>query len=666
MRSFLSVVFISLLVVSFLDRAWAYPAQISKVESPDAKIQIQIMIKEKLEPYPQGNRLYFSVSFKGRDILLDSPLGLDFKDMPPLGRDFVIKGEKRRSLHQAWETLIGKNKNVLDEYNELQLQIEENGGMRRRLDLLFRAYNDGVALRYYLPEQPAFKDFLLTSERTEFHFAGNHAIWAAQYGTFRSSQEKEFEKITLSQISSSSIIGMPLLVEVKDDIYAAITEADLTDWAGMYLTGAVSKPYALVSTLSPRPDAPGILVKGVAPKYSPWRVLMVGENPGQLIESNLILNLNPPCALADTSWIQPGKSAWDRWWSGSYAPEVNFPLGMNTASMNYFTQFAADMGFQYVLVDWTWYGDPENPNSDITKPIPEVDMPAIIRYAHARKVKVLIWLRWNHVNRQMEEAFPLYEKWGISGVKIDFMDSDDQEMVNFYHRVLNKAAEHHLTVDFHGAYKPTGLQRTYPNYLTQEGVLGNEYNKWSSRVTPEHTVTLPYTRMLAGPMDFTPGGFRHVRQAAFKPQDVAPFVMGTRARQLAMMVVYESPLQVVCDSPYNYRGQPGLEFLKRVPTSWDETKFLNGKVGEYITLARRAGEAWYLGGMTNAAARQLEIPLKFLKAGKYTARFFLDAADSADFPERLWEYKRSLSSEEILKIKLAPEGGFAVELLPEY
>ncbi len=444
----------------------------------------------------------------------------------------------------------------------------------------------------------------------------------------------------------------------------AITEANLDDWAGMYLSGAGSCPNALVTTLSPRPDEPGVLVRSRAPRYSPWRVLMVGQRPGDLIESNLVLNLSEPCTLQDTSWIKPGKSAWDRWWSGSYAPDVNFPVGMNTASMNYFTQFAADMGWEYVLVDWTWYGDPLIPNADITKSVPEVDLPAIIQYAHQRKVGVLIWLRWNHVARQMEEAFPLYEKWGISGVKIDFMDRDDQEMVNFYQQVVKKAAQHHLLVDFHGAYKPTGLQRTYPNLVTREGVMGNEYNKWSNRVTPEHKLTLPFTRMLAGPMDFTPGGFRHASKATFRAQDVAPFVMGTRAQELAMLVVYESPLQVLCDSPYNYRGQPGLEFYRIVPTTWDETKVLNGQVGEFITMARKSGNRWFVGAMNDSKARTVEVPLSFLESGRFTLQFFADAADAADFPDRIATGNRQVSNSDRLSISLAPGGGYAAVLTP--
>src|SRR5690606_14564512 len=269
------------------------------------------------------------------------------------------------------------------------------------------------------------------------------------------------------------------------------------------------------------------------------------------------------------------------------------------------------------FVEGTWEPHPTN---DITRPVPELDLPEVLRYARERGVKILLWLHWAHADRQMDEAFSLYERWGVAGVKIDFMNRDDQEMVRFYHRTVKKAAEHHLLVDFHGAYKPTGWSRTYPNAITREGVLGNEYTKWSDRVTPEHTVTLPFTRGLLGEMDFTPGGFRNVTRAAFQTENPAPNVMGTRTNQLAMLVVFESALQVLCDSPYNYRSSPaGTDFLRHVPTTWDDTRVLAGHPGDFITVARRAGDAWYVGSMTDWTARTLDVPLAFLGPGRYRA-----------------------------------------------
>ena len=629
------------------------------VSSPDGRILVHLSVKEKLDPYPSGTRLYYSVSVDGREILLDSPFGIDFKDMPPIARNLAIKGQLRRSISETWKPVYGKSSLVLDHCNELRLSLEETREPGRHFEFIVRAYDDGIAFRYFLPAQPSLGNFLLTSERSEFHFAGNHTVWAARYDTFVSHQENEFDRISLSRITPANIVGLPLTIEIDKSTYVALTEADLTDWAGMYLTALGNQPNALVATLSPLPTMPGVLVRSTAPRYSPWRAIMIGGTPGALIESNLILNLSEPCALADTTWIKPGRSAWDRWWSGDYAPDANFKVGMNTQTMHYFTQLAADMGWEYVLVDWHWYGDPEKADADITRSAQDVDIPAIVRYARDRNVKVLLWLRWNHAERQMEEAFPLYEKWGIAGVKIDFMQRDDQEMVNFYDKTVKLAAKHRLLVDFHGAYKPTGMRRTWPNLITREGVLGNEYNKWSSRVTPEHNVTLPFTRMLAGPMDFTPGGFRHATKANFRPQDSAPFVMGTRAHQLAMMVVYESPLQVLCDSPYAYRNQKGTEFLKVVPTIWDATRVLNGEIGEYVTIARRSGDRWFLGSMTNSTPRELDVALDFLEEGQYQLHLFRDAAESAEYPDSLEEERREFRSGDKLHMKLAPAGGYA-------
>jgi alpha-glucosidase len=446
----------------------------------------------------------------------------------------------------------------------------------------------------------------------------------------------------------------------------------------MYLTGAGNQPNALVTLLSPRLDEPDVLVKSTTPRYSPWRTIMIGTTPGALIESNMVLNLNDPCQIKDASWIKAGKCAWDRWWCGGYAPDFGGPVGVDQKSMQYFIDFAAEMGWEYQLVDWYWYGTPfdpatplrlaGNPAVSILKQAKEIDIPGLVQYAAKKNVKILVWLDWFHADQEMEQAFPLYEKWGVAGVKVDFMTRDDQEMVNFYHRLVKLAAVHHLTVDFHGAYKPTGIQRTWPNLLTREGVLGNEYNKWSDRVTPEHTVTLAFTRMLAGPMDFTPGGFRHksVKDFRFVGGDApGPFVMGTRCRQLAMMVVYESPLQVLCDSPYNYRVSPaGLDLLKTVPTVWDETRVLAGQVGEYIVIARRAGDAWYIGAMTDSNARTLNLPLEFLGAGKYNAHIYNDAPDADEYPERVRTENKIVTNRDSLNTVMVAAGGNVVVLQP--
>jgi alpha-glucosidase len=349
---------------------------------------------------------------------------------------------------------------------------------------------------------------------------------------------------------------------------------------------------------------------------------------------------------------------------------------MNTETMKYFVDFAAEMGWEYQLVDWLWYGKPfkegttvGDPATDITKSIPGVDIPGLVRYAGERGVKILVWLDWEAAARQMDEAFPLYEKWGVAGVKIDFMQRDDQEMVNFYERACRKAAEHHLTVDFHGAYKPTGLSRTYPNCLTREGVMGNEYNKWSDRITPDHCLTIPFTRMLAGGLDFTPGGFRQKTRDAFRAAGAdapGPFVMGTRCFQLAMLVVYESALQVMADSPYSYRSSPaGLDFLKDMPATWDDTRILLGEVGDFIAVARRHGDIWFVGAMTDWQPRTLDIPLSFLGEGRFQAEIWKDADEAADFPDRLMKDQKAVTAKDRLSAAMAPGGGYLAVIRPE-
>ncbi|MDO8928800.1 MAG: glycoside hydrolase family 97 catalytic domain-containing protein, partial [Bacteroidota bacterium] len=344
------------------------------------------------------------------------------------------------------------------------------------------------------------------------------------------------------------------------------------------------------------------------------------------------------------------------WWSGE--------VKMDNETNKKYIDLAAKMGWPYQLIDWQWYGPYDKPEADIMKVASHLDMPGILSYAKNKNVKCWIWLYWTDVDKaDWDKACALYESWGIAGVKIDFMARDDQKMVNWYHRIVKTAAKHHLMVDFHGAYKPDGWRRTYPNLVTREGVLGNEYNKWSLRITPEHMTTLPFTRMLAGPMDFTPGGFLNRTPEKFKNGSPAE-VLGTRAMQLAQFVIYDSPFQVVCDHPDNYKGQEGTEFLKKVKTMWDDTKILNGQIGEYITSARRSGNEWFIGSMTNSETRTLEIKLDFLGAGKYKMVAFEDAPDAAINAEKVMQTTRTVAIGDVIKMRMAPGGGYAAWLEP--
>ncbi len=357
--------------------------------------------------------------------------------------------------------------------------------------------------------------------------------------------------------------------------------------------------------------------------------------------------------------------AWD-WWNGPVVPNVPWKAGMNNETFRYFIDFAAEFGLEYVLIDAGWYGDHRDGGADITKPIPEMDVPGLAAYAKGKNVRLMVWLNWETVREQMDVAFPLYEKWGLAGVKIDYMDRKDQEIVSFYQRAARTAAKYQLTVDFHGAYAASGEERTFPNWLTREGVMGLEYLKWSDRATPRHNVTIPFTRMLLGPMDYTPGGFRNVTAAEFAPRNELPLAMGTRAHQLAMYVVYDSPLQMLSDTPSAYRGEPGAEFLKVVPATWDETKVLDGKIGEYVVIARRHGADWFVGAMTDGA-RKLTIPLGFLGPGASEATVYADVPESATTPTKIGitpvklVAKKGIAS---LTVDLVQGGGAAVHIRP--
>lgn len=639
--------------------------------SPDGQIKMSVAVKSLGIPYQPGPRLYYSVSYRGEPVILDSPLALWFQDAPPCGPNNMIMLIEQKKVKKTWNTVLGKSKQVLDQYQETQIWIKHATVSNLKYQIRLRAYNDAVAFRHELLNADTKQSFNLTQERTWFRFTADHTVWAADYKSFKSSQETEFGQKRLSTIAPNTVHGLPVLVQTPG-VWVAITEANLTNWAGMYLQGVENVPNTLCTRLAPLPTNPEVSVTAQTPHKSPWRVILVADHPGRFVESNTILNLNEPCAIMDPSWIKPGKCAWDWWWSGSYAPDANFEMGPNQDTMKYFIDFASDMGWQYQLVDWQWYGPPfadvvggpSHPTSDITTPNPNIDMPALVQYAKAKNVRLFVWAHWEHIDQQMDKAFPLYQKWGIAGVKIDFMDRDDQDMVNVYHRVVKKAAEHKLLINFHGAYKPTGIRRTFPNLVTREGVMGNEYNKWSDRVTPDHCLVLPFTRMIAGPMDFTPGGFRHGNKTSFKIlTGPAPMVYGTRAFQLAMLVVYESPLQVMCDTPYAYRQSPeGLDFLKLVPTTWDETRVINGEVGNYITVARRSGKDWYIGVMTDWTERSLTLPLTCLAEGRYSAEIWQDADPKKD--NLLVKSSRNVTAGDTLQANVRSGGGYVVRLTP--
>jgi len=635
------------------------------LQSPDKKLELIFDL-----PDSTRHAISFEVSYNNNPVITSAILELTLKNQPVIKNNFRILAINQQEQNKTWQRVWGKRKNVVDRYNELIIELQEKRKLKRRINLIFRAYNDGLAFRYELPIQQHIDSIILTNEKLVYGFNDNHEIWGSFWDSFNISQEKEFIKTNISAVKPQNILGTPLLVKPAENVWLAMMEADITDWAASGYTACENYYNSIALKPSYRIDDTMVITRTHEQRMSPWQVLMMADRPIRFIESDILQNLNEPCKIDDVSWIKPGMAAWDWWWSGGYAPDVQFKPGPNTATMQYFIDFAAEMGWQYQLIDWQWYGNPFDENwewvktCDITSMNPDIDIPWLVEYAANKNIRLFLWLEWHHADRQMEEAFALYEKWGIAGVKIDFMNRNDQEMVNFYHRVARTAAKHHLLVDFHGAYMPDGLSRTYPNLITREGVLGNEYNKWSDQVTPEHCLTLPFTRMLGGEMDFTPGGFINRNKEQFTivgGDSPAPNVMGTRCFQLAMFVVYESALTVFCESPYNVRNQPGSDFLKGMPTSWDETIVLDGEIADFIVIARKSGNTWYLGGMS-AKKRSINVPLYFLDEKPYQVTVWMDAPDADENPQKLIKGRRIVENSSLLSFEVAEGGGFVAIL----
>jgi alpha-glucosidase len=630
-------------------------AETLRLDSPQQRATLEFTLSDDGQPR-------YAVRYAGHEVLDASPLGIDLQGAPK-SRRWMLQGSTETAHDSTYTLPVGKTRQARDRYRELRVALADAQGAR--MDVVFRAYDDGIAFRYVLPKAGQVR---IRNELTGFNFPRDYACWALNLGRFGTSHEGEYDPVDASKLRPHNLLELPLVCRVDaDGTTLAIAEADLRDYAGLYLTGREEGGLGVSAKLSPRLDQPQLAVSldaGDRDVATPWRVVMLGATPGVLIESTLIENLNPPSVIADTSWIRPGKSAWD-WWSNRRAPDVP-NAGMNTATIQRYIDSAHDLHLEYMLIDDGWYhgssGDGQyHTDADILRAIPQIDLPGLIEYARKRDVGIWLWAHWRALDAHMDEAMAWYQRMGVKGIKVDFMDRDDQQMVDFYHRLLAKAAQHRLLVDLHGAYRPTGLARTYPNYLTQEGVLGAEYNKWSRRITATHNLTLPFTRMLLGPMDYTPGGFRNVAPADFQPRYDAPMVMTTRAQQLAMYVVYDSPFVGVSDSPDAYEGAEGVQFLRDVPASWDETRVLEGAIGEHIAIARKHGRDWYLGAMSNEQARTLTLPLDFLGKGRWRATLYLDG----EAPDRVKVETREVTAGDApLVLSLAGSGGAAVRFTP--
>ncbi|MEO6328705.1 MAG: glycoside hydrolase family 97 catalytic domain-containing protein, partial [Ginsengibacter sp.] len=513
------------------------------------------------------------VAYKNKTLVEHSSLGLTFEGNSFFGNDIetgrttITDGIEEYSLPQ------GKNSKVSDAYKEALIPMQERSGLKRLILLRVRVFNDGVAFRYELPEQNNWHNYTLTDENTQFNLTGNPKARIAFLENFTTSHEHRYNVMPLHDIVNDTLMDMPALFEFPGKVYMAITEANLVNYAGMSL---IKRDGILSSQLSPLQGQIAIKVKATLPHHTPWRVLMISDRVGALIESNILTDLAEPCKIQDLSWLKPGKATF-HWWNGDTSPDTTWEPGLNADFEKYYIDFCARNGIEYHSVigyrQVAWYqNDGEQyapgPNTDVTKPGQGLDIQALSDYAKSKGVRLRFWVHWQALYPKLDSAFALYEKWGIEGMMVDFMDRDDQEMVKIQEEILQKAAAHHLEIQFHGSYKPTGLSRTYPNESTREGTLNYENDKWGNLITPDDDINIPFTRGLAGCTDYHLGGFRAMPKDNFKVQTLRPHVLGTRCHMLAMYVVLENHMAMVCDEPEAYEGQDGFDFLREVPTVW--------------------------------------------------------------------------------------------------
>ncbi len=581
-----------------------------------------------------------------------------------LGQNPKISDIEERTVNEMLTPVIKvKTAKIEDHFNEIILHFKDNYA------LVFRAYDDGIAYRFGTKLN---KEIEVFSEVVTFQFPKDHHIYFPEEESFFSHSERLYPHIRLSEITSKRMSCMPVLVDIVEGPKLAITEADLEDYPGMYLTGSDDSPTKLVGKFPYYPqeveqkrdrDVPvtkraDFLAITKGNRSFPWRVLVIAEKDGDLIESQMINKLAKPCRLNDTSWIKPGKVAWD-WWNWNNIYGVEFRAGVNTQTYKYYIDFAAKYAIEYIILDEGWYK-----LGNLLDVVPEINIEEIVAYGNQKNVGIILWVIWKTLDDQLEGALDQFVKWGVKGIKVDFMQRDDQWMVNYYHKIAKEAGKRHMIVDFHGAYKPTGLIRTYPNVLTSEGVRGLEWSKWSKDdPNPEHNVTLPFTRMLAGPMDYTPGAMNNATKEQFKPVFNRPMSQGTRCHQLAIYVVYESPLQMLCDSPSNYLQEPEcMEFLTKIPTVWDDTKVLDAKVADYVLIARKSGDEWYIGAMTNWTPRDLTVDFSFLDDGNYNIEIYQDGINADRNAVDFRKVVKTVTKNDKLNIHLAPGGGWAARL----
>ena len=636
-----------------------------QLTSPDGKLAVSVNTEKGLT---------YSVSLDGKTLIEPSPISMKLSDGTVFGQDVKVKKTAKRSVDENLAAPVYKKSSVRDHFNELTLIFKE-------YCVIFRAYDEGVAYRFAANRK---KDFTVESEQATFRFADD---WIGYIPYVRSFDPKNPEKqffnsfenyyshIKLSQWEKGHLAFLPITVEAADGVKICITESDLLNYPGMYLNNSTESS-TLEGVFAPYPKdvkqgghnmLQGLvqtrekyIAKAAKDETFPWRVIIVSKSDKELLNNDLVWKLGTP-SQGDFSWVKPGKVAWD-WWNSWNLYGVDFKAGINNDTYKYYIDFAAQNGIEYVILDEGWA---VNKQADLMQIIPEIDLPMLAKYAESKGVGLILWAGYWAFNRDIEGICKHYAKMGIKGFKVDFMDRDDQDIVAFYRKASEAAAKYHLLLDFHGAFKPIGLQRTFPNVLNHEGVNGLEQLKWAPVGTDQVTydVTIPFVRMVAGPLDYTQGAMRNANKNNYHPVHSEPISQGTRCRQLAEYVIFESPLNMLCDSPSNYlREKECLDFIAHIPTTWDETVALDGKIGAYAAIARRSGNTWYVGALTGWDARDLTLDLGFLGKGNWKMEVFQDGVNAHRAARDYKKCVLDVPADGKVTIHMAPGGGWTAKI----
>lgn len=637
-----------------------------QVKSPDGKLDVTITV---------SSNITYTLKHENDVLIASSPISMTIDNGKSFGINSKVTKKRSRSVDTSVDAHFYKRSEIRDCFNEVVLDFKEN------FSLIFRAYDEGMAYRFV---SSGNKDFAVKGEEAVFNFNDDNKAYVAFVRGSSEVLEKQFfntfENIythtSLSAMNPKKIAFLPLLVEMKNGKKICITESDLENYPGMYLWNTDSSA-SLKAVFAPYPkkveqggyinlqevvlEREDYIAKSEASTAFPWRIVAVSANDKELLDNDMVYKLAAPSRIQDVSWIKPGKVAWE-WWNNWGLSHVDFKTGVNNETYMAYIDFASKHGIEYVLLDDGWS---VNQSSDLFQVVPEIDIPKLVNYAKSKKVDILLWAGYYAFAKDMEKVCEHYASMGVKGFKIDFMDRDDQPMVDFHYQAAAITAKYQLIIDYHGTHKPAGLNRTYPNVLNFEGVHGLEQMKFSTNIDIDqvtYDVTMPFIRMISGPVDYTQGAMRNSNKSNFRTIGAEPMSQGTRCRQLAEYVVFESPLNMLCDSPALYEKESECtQFIVGVPTVWDKTTALNGEVAKYVAIARKKGNEWYLGALTNWDARTIELDLSFLENGNWTAEIFSDGINANKIAS---DYKREIvrvPTDRKISVSMASGGGCAIK-----